>query len=137
MSSFIPDVEPSDGDIHGDDPRIEVMSPRRGLLGAAETRLKGFVGDGKAELVRSIGGLVVIAQELAAQVESVGGGPFAGYARQAVGLIDDIKTRLDEKPIDELLDDGRALIREQPAVAVAAAMALGFLAARVIKASSR
>lgn len=105
-----------------------------GLTGMAQNRLLGFAENGKSELLKSLDGLFELAEELAGRVEQVGGGPFAGYARQAVGLIGDIKDGLAEKPVEELIADGRALVRESPGLAIGIAVAAGFLVARIVKA---
>lgn len=112
-------------------------SPRQGLLGVAEKRLLTLAEDGKSEVVRSFDGLVIMAQELAARIDSVGGGAVGGYAHQAAELIGDLQTMLRDKPVDELLDDGRELVRQSPGVAVGVAFIAGFLAARLVKSGSR
>jgi hypothetical protein len=44
-----------------------------------------------------------------------------------------VQARLRDKPIDELLDDGRALLRESPGLAGSVAFAAAFLVTRLIK----
>lgn len=107
------------------------------LMRVARSRLLDLAEDGKAELARSFDGLVSVANELAARVESTGVGPLGTYAWQAAGVLRDIQTGLRDRPVDELLDEGRALIRSEPALAVGVAMAAGFIAARLFKSSRR
>lgn len=123
-------------------PYVEVrgrraQSRRQGLYGAAENRLLGIAEDGKTELARSFDGLVTMAREIAAQVENVGGAGLAGYASQAATALGDFQERLHETPVDELLDEGRELIRHSPRLAVGVAVVAGFLAARLVKSSGR
>jgi hypothetical protein len=111
-----------------------------GLMGIAQARLLDLAEDGKAELVKGFDGLVAFANEIAAKVDSIGGGsaiaaPVADLAWQAAGIIGDLQTKLRDKPIDELLDDGRALVRESPGLAGGVAFAAAFLVTRLIKAS--
>ena len=111
-----------------------------GLIDAAQARLLDFVEDGRAELVRGFDGLVALANEVAAKVDSLGGGsalatPVADLAYQAADVIGNMQARLRDKPIDELLDDGRALIRESPGLAGGVAFAAAFLVTRLIKAA--
>ena len=124
----MPNAKPFDAEV--------VSTPSRGLVGYAESRLLELAEDGKSELVRSLDGLVSIVQDIAAQVESVGG-PFAGYARQAAGLVDELQSALRDRDVGDLLDDGRDLIRRQPAVALGVAVVAGFVAARLFKSGSR
>ncbi len=117
---------------------VEIVPRRAGiagnLTGIAQNRLLGLAEDGKSELLKSLDGLFVLVEELAGRVEQVGGGPFAGYARQAVGLIGEIKDGLADKPVEELIEDGRTLVRESPGLAIGIAVAAGFLVARIVKA---
>ena len=128
---------PDHDDVAPHVPLLRRTPSRRGLLGIAETRLLDLAEDGKSELARSFDGFVQIAQELAAQVERFGGGVFAGYAHQAAGLLRDAQTGLHDKPVEDLLDDGRELIRRSPGLAVGVAVVAGFVAARLVKSSTR
>ena len=114
-----------------------VTSGAHGLFAFAEKRLLALAEDGKSELVHSLDGLVSLAQDLATQVESTGAGAFGGYARQLAGLVDELQTTLRDRPVGDLLNDGRALIRRSPAVAVGVALAAGFVAARLFKSGAR
>lgn len=119
------------------EPDVEVMSPRRpaqGIYGFAETKLMSLAEDGKSELVRNFDGLVAMVQELAAKVESAGGGIAGDYAHQAADMLSELQATLRDKPVAELLDDGRDLIRRSPGLAIGVAVIAGFAAARLVKA---
>jgi hypothetical protein len=107
---------------------------RPGLYGIAQGQLLGLAEDGKAELVRNVATIAGIVREIATQVEGVGIEPFAGYVRQAADLVDELHGSVRDKSVEALIDDGRDLIRQQPEIAIAAAVIAGFLAARVLKA---
>jgi ElaB/YqjD/DUF883 family membrane-anchored ribosome-binding protein len=51
------------------------------------------------------------------------------------GSINGIADALEQKSVEELVEDGRELVRSQPAVAVGVAIAIGFLAGRMLKAA--
>ncbi|GGE06502.1 hypothetical protein GCM10011529_11110 [Polymorphobacter glacialis] len=106
---------------------------RQGIAGVAQSKLLDLAESGKLALVESIDGLAAMSREMAEKVESRGNGLFGGYAWQAANLVGELQDTLRDKPVDELLDDGRDLIRRQPAVAVGIAMVAGFLAARLVK----
>jgi hypothetical protein len=76
-------------------------------------------------------------QELAANVDSVGGGAFAEYAHSAADVISDLQQTLRDKPVAELLEDGRDVVRRRPGIAIGVAVAAGFIAARILKSGSR
>lgn len=111
-------------------------APPRGLYGVAHKQFYGLAEGGKAELARNIGTIAAMVKEIAAQVEGFGVEPFAGYARQASGIVSDIHTGFAEKSIDALLEDGRDLVRQRPEIAIVAAVAIGFIGARLFKARS-
>lgn len=141
MTSAIPSADQVGPGLHDDldvDSGISGIAARRqGLMAAAQSRLLDLAEDGKTELAKGFDGLVDIANELAARVDSAGVGPLASYAWQAAGVLRDIQQGLRDRPVEDLLDDGRALIRREPALAVGVAVAAGFIAARLFKSSSR
>jgi hypothetical protein len=141
MTSAIPSADQVDPGLHDDldvDSGISAIVGRsQSLMGSAQSRLLDLAEDGKTELARGFDGLIALANELAARVDSAGVGPFAGYAWQAAGVLKDIQQGLRDRPVEDLLDDGRALIRREPALAVGVAVAAGFIAARLFKSSSR
>jgi hypothetical protein len=110
--------------------------PPLGLAGFARNQLLGLADGGKAEFVRNIAGVVGLIHEVAAQIEGLGIEPVAGYARHAVGIVDGLHTNIADKSVEALIDDGRALIRQQPEIAIAGAVIIGFLGARMVKARS-
>lgn len=131
----------SDQGLHDDldiDSGVASQSGRSlGLFGVAQSRLLELADDGKSELVRGFDGLVTLANELAARIDSTAGGSFGDYAWQAANLLGDIQKGLRDKPVEDLLDDGRSLIRQSPAIAVGASVIAGFLVARLFKARGR
>ncbi len=124
-------------DTPDDDDAEPMPAPRRGLMGIVEDRLLGLAEAGKAELVGSLAGLVDLVHELAGHAETTAGGTLGGYPRQAADRIAALQAHLRDRPVIELLDDGRDLVRRSPGIALAAALAAGFVAARIAKAGSR
>jgi hypothetical protein len=146
MPAYDPDSHLADGENEfADDLAGNVYSapravggsgPRHGLYGIAQTQLLNLADSGKTELVRNIAGVVGIIRTIAKQVEGFGVEPYAGYARQAATLVDELHDNIAEKSVESLIDDGRDLIRQQPEIAIAAAVIAGFLGARLLKARS-
>lgn len=112
------------------------IGARHGLYGIAQTQLLNLADSGKTELVRNIAGVVGMVRTVARQIEGFGVEPYAGYARQATSLVDELHDSITEKSVEELIEDGRALVRQQPEIAIAAAVIAGFLGARLLKARS-
>lgn len=114
-----------------------VPQARGGGVYGVQARLLDLAEDGKNELAKGFDGLVSVANEMAARVERSGIGALSGVAWQAAGVLADIQKGLRDRPVDELLDDGRALIRREPGLAMGVAMLAGFVAVRLFKASGR
>lgn len=122
------------GNVYGLAKSPGTAGARHGLYGIAQTQLLNLADSGKTELVRNIAGVVGIIRTVAKQVEGFGVEPYAGYARQAATLVDELHDNIAEKSVEALIDDGRDLIRQQPEIAIAAAVIAGFLGARLLKA---
>jgi hypothetical protein len=140
MPAYDPDARTNDvGDEFADDLSGNVYPmprsrSRQGLYGLAQSQLLGLAEGGKADLVRNIAAVVGIVREIAAQVEGLGVQPFAGYAQHASTLVGELHDTIADKSVETLIDDGRALVRQQPEIAIAAALIAGFIGARLLKA---
>ncbi|OYU14612.1 MAG: hypothetical protein CFE37_09755 [Alphaproteobacteria bacterium PA4] len=139
MSMESPDLYALEGDFAGADTGVDAPgdAPRRGLMGIAETRLMGLAEDGKAEIVRNFADLVGLVQDIAREADNFGIAPIAGSIRKASHVLEDWHDALRDKPVGELLDDGRDLIRARPEIAIGVATLAGFLAARLLKSGLR
>lgn len=149
MPSYTPDAPP---DVAGDDGFADAVAgnipegkrggagidrvgnTRNALFGVAQSQLFGLAEVGKRELVDNIATIAGIVREVATQVETIGVEPFAGYAVKAADLVDDLHGSFRDKSIEDLIDDGRDLVRQQPEIAIAAAVIAGFIGVRIFKA---
>ena len=142
MPAYDPESHFADGaddfadDLAGNVYALPKSGTRHGLYGIAQTQLLSLADSGKSELVRNIAGIVGLIRTVTKQVEGFGVEPFAGYARQASGVVGDIHDSLASKSVQELVEDGRDIVRHQPEIAVAAAVITGFIVARLVKARS-
>lgn len=109
--------------------------PGRDFRGTATAKARGIADEGKAQVTATIDGLVAAARDIAAKLESTGGAPVARYAHQAADTLAGWSTAVDNKSVEELLDDTRTLVRTSPAIAVGLAVVAGFAASRFLKAS--
>jgi ElaB/YqjD/DUF883 family membrane-anchored ribosome-binding protein len=104
------------------------------LLDFARQRLIAMVEDARDSLVGQVRGLKSLADLITENLPE-GAAPVSKLVDDAAGSIDAIADALAEKSVAELVDDGRDLVRAQPAVAVGVAIAIGFLAGRMLKAA--
>lgn len=105
-----------------------------GLAAFARDRLVAMVEDARDSLVSQVRGLKSLADLLTDNLPEAAA-PVSKLVDEASGTIDAIADALAEKSVAELIDDGRKLVRAQPAAAVGLAIAVGFLAGRMLKAA--
>lgn len=105
-----------------------------GIVDFARGRLVGLVEDARDSLVGQVRGLKELADLLLDNLPE-GAEPVQRLVSSATGSIEAIADALAEKSVEELVDDGRELVRAQPAAAVGVAIAVGFLAGRMLKAA--
>ncbi len=120
------------------DTATKTMDARGGYAGlrdGAAGQLSSLADNGKSQLIDIIDGLVQAAEEFAVKLHDGAGGPVADIARSAVDTLGDWRDAIDAKSVEEILDDGRDLIRSQPVLAIGISIAAGFALARVLKAA--
>lgn len=91
---------------------------------------------GKEKASEALHGLSQAVENAAAMVEERVGPKYGAYARQAATSVAGVAQSLQEKDVEELVDDARTLIRQSPAVAFGIAAGIGFLLTRLIKVGS-
>lgn len=118
----------------GNGDRPASMRRTGGLVGIARSHFLEIAETGKSDLLRNVGSIAGLIRELAVQVESIGIEPLSHYARRTTALVDDLHGSVRDKSVEDLIDDGRELVRRNPEIAIVAAAIIGFLGARVLKA---
>jgi ElaB/YqjD/DUF883 family membrane-anchored ribosome-binding protein len=103
------------------------------FTGQAESRVRDYTAQGKDRAVEALDNVAGLVGDAAAQVSEKLGDQYGGYIQQAADAVSGFATTLREKDADALIDDARNVVRTSPAVAIAAAAAVGFLVARVVK----
>lgn len=103
------------------------------FTGQAGARARDYASQGKDRAVEALDNVAGLVGDAAAQVSEKLGGQYGGYIQQAADAVSGFAATLRDKETDELIDDARNAVRSSPAVAVAAAAAVGFLVARVVK----
>nr|WP_232307161.1 hypothetical protein [Sphingomonas sp. Y57] len=104
-----------------------------GFTGQAEARARDYAAQGKDRAVEALDNVASLVGDAASQVSEKLGDQYGGYIQQAADAVSGFAATLRDKDADELIDDARNVVRSSPAVAVAAAAAVGFLLARVVK----
>ena len=109
--------------------------PLGSLRDTAANRLRDVADDGKSHVVSTIAGLVQAAREFAERLDGGAGGPVASYAHQAADALGDWQQTIETKSVEDLMAEGRELVRRSPGVALGVAVATGFVLARLVKAT--
>lgn len=99
----------------------------------AGTRARDYATQGKDRAVEALDNVAGLVGDAANQVSGKLGEQYGGYIQQAADAVSRLATTLRDKDTDDLVDDARTAIRSSPAIAIAAAAAVGFLAARMVK----
>ena len=84
------------------------------------------------EGLRSLSKLV---SENAHQVDEKLGAKYGDYARSASQSLDGYAKQLDEKSVDDLVEDGREFVRRSPGKAIGIAAVVGFMLSRLFRSS--
>ena len=99
----------------------------------ASVRARDYATQGKDRAVEALDGVASLVGDAAIQVSDKLGEQYGDYIRQAADAVSGLAGSLRNKDADDLIDDARNIVRSSPAVAIAAAAAVGFVLARVVK----
>ncbi|WP_202900657.1 hypothetical protein [Sphingomonas phyllosphaerae] len=98
----------------------------------AADKARGFAEDGKAKATDALTQLSQMLTDAAGQVDEKLGAQYGQYARTAADRVQGFSSAIDQKSVEDLLDDARELVRKSPEVAVGLAAGVGFVLARLI-----
>lgn len=102
---------------------------------AADT-VRSAADEGKAQIAATLDGLVMAVREFADRLGPDDSSPVARYTRQAADTLGDWTAAVNDKSVDELLDESREVVRKSPALALGVAVAAGFALSRFLKATA-
>jgi len=105
------------------------------LRGQAGDKARDLAQAGKERATAALDSLVQTVEDAAAEIDEKLGSQYGDYARRAAEGIGNFSDSFRDKDVDELFNDARELVKRSPAVAIGAAAALGFVVARLARAS--
>ena len=103
------------------------------LVGEATDAARNAANEGKNKASEALETVSKVVENAAQMVEDKVGPTYGNYARKAATGVSSFAESLQNKDIDELIDDTRNFVRKQPIIAVGAALAIGFALTRLIK----
>lgn len=135
---------PSDSDIADEDDADEQTPPLNArqaisdnvtkLKSEATDRARTLADEGKARATGALEQLSQMLTDAAEQVDEKLGEQYGQYARSAADQVQGFSSSLNDRSVEELLDDARGLVRKSPAMAIGTAAAFGFVVARLLSA---
>lgn len=88
---------------------------------------------GKSRATETISGISSAIRDSAGNIDQSVGEGYGDYARTAADKVDSWAEMLDNKDVEELMDDAREFVRQRPAVAIGAAAVAGFALMRLLR----
>ena len=125
----------ADGDQPGGDIKGAFFDRMEEMRGQATDRARELAQTGKDRAASTLDSLVQTVEDAASEIDEKLGSQYGDYARRAAEHIGGFTDSFRDKDIDDLFNDARDFVKKSPAVAIGAAAALGFVVARLARAS--
>jgi ElaB/YqjD/DUF883 family membrane-anchored ribosome-binding protein len=118
---------------------VDVKAEAAEIFEKTGTGAKTAASSGKDMAADAMSGLADAARQMAGKLDDGNAdgsnAKAAEIARKAADTMEKFSGRLREKDIEEIADDARSAVRNNPAIAVGAAAVIGFALARFLKGS--
>lgn len=115
------------------DAKAKIGEQAIGLKEQAADKARDYAAVGKDKAVAGLDNVIRLIDEAATTVDDKAGQQYGDYVRRAGEAVAGVATSLRDKDVDQLIDDARTVVRKSPALAIGAAIAVGFVAARLVK----
>ena len=103
------------------------------LRGQATDKLRDLADDGKGRATNLLDDLAGIIEDAAKSIDDRLGQDYGDYAHRGASAVSSFAGRVRGKSVDDLIDDTRSVVRQSPAVAIAAAAVVGFALMRLVR----
>ncbi len=103
------------------------------LAGTARTAALNAAATGKDRAAEALAEAASFIETTAQTLDDKIGNGVGDYARKAGTVATNLADTLQAKNVDELVEDAKQVVRNNPAIAVGAAAAVGFLLTRVFR----
>ena len=104
-----------------------------GLQAQAGEKIRTFAETGKERATSALDDLTQLVNDAAGEIDERLGSEYGEYARRAADAVSNFADSIRGKDVDELYEDGKALVRKSPGVALGIAAVVGFTLVRVVK----
>lgn len=113
--------------------KAKFAEQKEALRGQARTKARDYAEQGKGKATETLEGISRFFDETAASVDKELGPDIGDYVHRAADAVAGFTDSLKDKDVDELLNDAREAVRRNPALAIGAAAAVGFVLVRLLK----
>ncbi len=107
-----------------------------GFKSQATDKARDYAGQGVGKATDALDEAARVLEDTARTIEEKLGPQYGRYGFSAAESVSGFAEQLRGKEVDELVDDVRDFVRKSPAVAIGAAVGLGFVLARLAKAGA-
>lgn len=128
-----PTIEPGGFAVKTEEAKQAIKDNASKYGAQATDKARGLADTGKAKAAGALTQVSQLIDDAAGQVDDRLGAQYGDYARSAASQLSALSSQIEQKDIDELLDDARTFVRKSPAVAIGIAAAVGFALARVVQ----
>jgi ElaB/YqjD/DUF883 family membrane-anchored ribosome-binding protein len=118
----------------GGDIKAQLRDGVSGLQSQAGEKVRAYAETGKSRATGALDEFSQVVSDAAVTIDERLGSEYGEYARRAADAVSGFADTLRNKQVDELFDDGRALVRKSPGVAIGVAAVVGFTLVRLLKA---
>jgi ElaB/YqjD/DUF883 family membrane-anchored ribosome-binding protein len=116
--------------------KAKLTEQRDVLRGQAQTKAREYAEQGKAKATDTLDGVSRFFDDTAKALDDQLGSDIGDYIHRAAAAVEGFTDTLKQKDVEELLDDARDMVRRNPALAIGAAAAVGFVLVRLLKSAS-
>lgn len=102
----------------------------------ASDKARDYAGQGVTKATGALDEAAKFLEDTAKTIEEKVGPQYGRYGFSAAESVSSFADQLRGKDVDELVEDVRSFVRKSPAVAIGAAVGLGFVLARLAKAGA-
>jgi ElaB/YqjD/DUF883 family membrane-anchored ribosome-binding protein len=127
-------IEPTAPATPGAKPTIQSLKDEaQNLAGTAKTAALNAAATGKDKAADALSEAASFIENAAQTLDEKVGNGVGDYARKAGTAATNLSDSLKTKNVDELVEDAKQAVRKNPAIAVGAAAAVGFLLTRIFR----
>ncbi|HMT43938.1 MAG TPA: hypothetical protein PKA59_05255 [Chakrabartia sp.] len=100
----------------------------------AGDKARDYASTAKDKTSGALHNITDMAEDVARTIDERVGAGYGDYVRKAANTVAGVADSLDANSVDEIVDNTRKFVKEKPAVAIGAAVAVGFLLTRLFRA---